>query len=106
MPSVRLPFDDEWEFAARGGLKGINEDGKNGDDPNSEDLAQYAHFLRAAVDPGPSAIGTLKPNALDLFDMLGNVQEMMGGSYAPTTGGRIMGGGGGFPSAAASLISL
>ncbi len=63
-------------------------------------------FFRAAVDPGPSAIGTLKPNALDLFDMLGNVQEMMGGSYAPTTGGRIMGGGGGFPSAAASLISL
>ena len=96
MPSVRLPFDDEWEFAARGGLKGINEEGKIGDDPNSEDLAQYAHFLRAAVDPGPSAIGTLKPNALGLFDMLGNVQEMMGGSYAPTAGGRIMGGGGGF----------
>lgn len=96
MPSVRLPFDDEWEFAARGGLKGINEEGKIGDDPNSEDLALYAHFLRAAVDPGPSAIGTLKPNALGLFDMLGNVQEMMGGSYAPTAGGRIMGGGGGF----------
>ncbi len=75
---VRLPSEEEWEFAARGGTL-VDATQFDAETPYGEDeeLAAYEWFS------GPDSshnkiqkVGKLKPNPLGLHDMLGNVQEM------------------------------
>ncbi len=65
----RLPAEEEWEFAARGGLSSNNFHyaGSN----EAADVAWYD------VNSGgrPHPVGNLEPNELGLFDMSGNVSE-------------------------------
>jgi len=65
----RLPTEEEWEFAARGGLqsKNFRYAGSN----NANDVAWWA-----SNSGGKShAVGSLKPNELGLYDMSGNIWE-------------------------------
>ena len=72
----RLPTEAEWEYACRAGSSSL------------QPLADYAWYRKNSPQ-GPftsgtyHTIGTKKPNAWGLFDMLGNVMEWTLDQYAP-----------------------
>ena len=65
----RLPTEDEWELAARAGstTRWFFGDGEE----------QLRHFAWCAINSGDRLhrVGTLRPNPLGLFDVLGNTSE-------------------------------
>lgn len=67
----RLPFEAEWEYAARGGIKSMNYmyAGSN----NAVEVAWFKERVRNSYVS--KAIGNKKPNELDLYDMSGNIYE-------------------------------
>jgi len=64
----RLPTEAEWEYAARGGLSGM--DWPNGDSFDPSD----ANFKISELG-GPVAVGSYPANGFGLCDMAGNVVE-------------------------------
>jgi formylglycine-generating enzyme len=64
----RLPRAFEWEYAARAGAQ---------DDIEWDDIREQAHIATNTT----SKVGTKKPNAWGLYDMLGNVWEWTGDLY-------------------------
>jgi len=73
LDELGLPSLAQWEVAARAGTDTFYYWG----DAADEDVAlQYAWFGAAAKD-GPKAVGSLKPNAWGLYDILGNVLELI-----------------------------
>lgn len=65
----RLPTEEEWEFAARGGnnTQGYKYSGSN----YVEDVAWYKYNSGEQLHD----VATRQPNELDIFDMSGNVSE-------------------------------
>jgi len=87
----RLPFDAEWEFAARGG-QGFKYAG-------SDNLSEVGWYWDNSGD-STHDVAQLKPNGYGLYDMSGNVWEWCvddynnPGQYRPGAGERVFRGGG------------
>lgn len=73
----RLPSEAEWEFAARGGSDSLRFwkaiDGAVASD--------YANFPVGGVSVSVKPVGSLKPNGYGLYDMFGNVSELILGLH-------------------------
>ena len=77
----RLPTEAQWEFAARGGNKGKNNNHKYSGSNSIDDVAWY--WDNSSVKTHP--VKQKQPNELGLYDMSGNVYEWCsdwGGSYS------------------------
>jgi formylglycine-generating enzyme required for sulfatase activity len=66
----RLPTEAEWEFACRAGALTSRYYGET-----EELLGRYAWYTRNSQDTKMLPPGSLRPNDLGLFDMLGNAVE-------------------------------
>lgn len=88
----RLPTKDEWEYAALGGEKLTNREYPwNGIYCRNEKGAFLAQHKAIGLSFGPSAINSFYPNEFGLYNISGNVAEMInnevivkGGSWNQT----------------------
>jgi formylglycine-generating enzyme required for sulfatase activity len=70
LTGYRLPTEAEWEFACRAGAVTSRYYGET-----EELLGKYAWYTKKSQDQGMLVPGSLKPNDLGLFDMLGNAWQ-------------------------------
>lgn len=77
MAFVRLPTEDEWEYATRGGVAIDPTDFPARRFSGDEPVGDYARILTSGGRAAVGAIGTRKANPLGLFDVYGNVEELM-----------------------------
>jgi hypothetical protein len=97
---LRLPKEEEWEFAARGGMQVDETEFLAPVFPMpAGDLARYAWFESSGSAGGElHPVGLLKPNPLGLHDVLGNAAEMTLAPFHLDRRGRPHGQAGGFVS--------
>lgn len=73
--NYRLPFEYEWEYAAKGGKKSKKYKYSGGDE-----IGNVGWYFFPYNSYAPVRVGELKPNELGLYDMTGNVWEWCGDS--------------------------
>jgi formylglycine-generating enzyme required for sulfatase activity len=77
--SYRLPTEAEWEYAARGCNAGNCERYMFSGSDSIGDVAWYYGNRGISVDPPP--VGGKLPNALGIYDMSGNINELCSDWY-------------------------
>lgn len=93
LPTLNLPTESQWQYAACAGATSttlyLDPDGRQYSlaeiarySKNSGGTAAYADGLCDA-DSGSACVGSYKPNAFGLYDMIGNVTEDCIEPYAP-----------------------
>lgn len=81
---LRLPTEEEWEYAARGGSRVPPEWWADKDMfpfADGVELKDYAVMSHDMPRSAPLAIGSRLPNPLGLYDTAGNVREMVDGFF-------------------------
>jgi hypothetical protein len=87
LAQFRLPTEPEWEFAARGGLPAMQQGLFEAKNPYGVNPGRYENFRNENnLSSQLNEVGRLDPNPLGLFDMLGNVRQIV---YESPAGGTV-----------------